>query len=167
MSGTRINASRMEPLNRVAAIIQPRLRVRILPVDSKVESSNTACLPGTIQPRRPGSEEGRSARRRRADRSAPPDLWTIRGAGSGALWPSVHPNRNHCACVDTDGARSVPGLLDELRQSCASCVTLQKIHNGIRWSWYEIASLVFPCSSRNRNIPCTGAGSISWSHART
>jgi hypothetical protein len=48
----------MEPLNRVAAIIQPRLRVRILPVDSKVESSNMACLPEEIQPRRRGVRDG-------------------------------------------------------------------------------------------------------------
>jgi hypothetical protein len=45
----------MEPLIANAAIIQRRLRVRILPVDSKVESSNMACLPGIeFQPRRPG-----------------------------------------------------------------------------------------------------------------
>jgi hypothetical protein len=34
----------MDPLKAQAAIIQLRLRVRILPVDSKVESSNMACL---------------------------------------------------------------------------------------------------------------------------
>jgi hypothetical protein len=45
MSGIRINASRMEVLKVKAAIIQRRLRVRILPADSKVESSNMASLP--------------------------------------------------------------------------------------------------------------------------
>src|ERR1700676_1095838 len=45
MSGIRISARRTDPLRRKVASIQRRLRVRILPVDSKVESSNMACLP--------------------------------------------------------------------------------------------------------------------------
>src|SRR5271169_4318691 len=57
MSGIRTSARRMEPLKRKAAIIQPRLRVRILPVDSKVESSNMACLR-----RLPFSRAGREAK---------------------------------------------------------------------------------------------------------
>jgi hypothetical protein len=39
------NVTTMELLKANAAIIQPRLRVRILPVDSKVESSNMSGLP--------------------------------------------------------------------------------------------------------------------------
>jgi hypothetical protein len=47
ISGTSTNANRTEAFKMKVAIIQRRLRVWILPADSKVESSNMACLPGS------------------------------------------------------------------------------------------------------------------------
>jgi hypothetical protein len=44
MRGNTINAARIELLNASAATIHLLLRVWILPCDSKVESSNMACL---------------------------------------------------------------------------------------------------------------------------
>ena len=46
-----MSARRIEPLKALVAIIHPRLRVRIVPRDSKVESSNMACLPNSISVR--------------------------------------------------------------------------------------------------------------------
>src|ERR1019366_5300504 len=95
MSGIRINASRMFPLKVKASIIQPRLRVRILPEDSNVESSNMACLPEVaIQPRRPGvrslsrTQEGRPLCARVLARGA--GLKALRHPSDevGALWAS-------------------------------------------------------------------------------
>jgi len=54
-------ATRMVELRASAANIQARLRVRILPVDSKVESSNMGCLLGDepLRVRRAGARVGR------------------------------------------------------------------------------------------------------------
>ena len=83
----------------------------------------SASLEVTNQPRRPGGRSSKSwqalCERRRADRSA---RYKKRGErGSRHCTPatktcrrgsrhSVHPNRNHCTCVDTEGERSVPGV---------------------------------------------------------
>src|SRR6516165_4759527 len=48
MSGIRISANSIDALKTSAASIHPRLRVRILPLDSNVESSNMASLPVKI-----------------------------------------------------------------------------------------------------------------------
>ena len=91
-----------------AASIQPRLRVLILPVDSKVESSNMACLPDRFS--RAGWEAVLLPRA-----GGPLGAPAYGGAGAEML-NSVHPNPNHCASVDTAGRRNVPELRTELRR---------------------------------------------------
>ena len=66
-------ATRMVELRASAANIQARLRVRILPVDSKVESSNMGCLLGD-----------EPLRWRRADARVGRPLGALVGAVSGA-----------------------------------------------------------------------------------
>src|ERR1700722_19727533 len=84
MSGTRTIVSKIELLKVKAAIIQPRLRVRILPVDSNVESSNMIRLPDAIQPRRPGG--------RIALQGAGALVRSARYAGAGAGFKALHPS---------------------------------------------------------------------------
>ena len=118
ISGIRINAITMEPLKVNAAIIHSRLRVRILPADSKTESSNMACLPEKVQPRRPGSRVlfksagGRAALRApsRAESGVqgplPPQRRRPVVGGPGT---SLIPIGTTVLSVDTAYARTVPG----------------------------------------------------------
>ena len=86
MRGIRINASTIDPFKVNVAIIQLRLRVRILPVDSKVESSNMACLPScSIQPRRLGGERGCGERKK----ARPLCARLARGANSRPSTPAT------------------------------------------------------------------------------
>jgi hypothetical protein len=77
------NASRIEALKANAAIIYSWLRVWILPADSKIESSNMACLPETNSAAPAESLEAMFRHERLAARRA----ISTRGAGLLALRP--------------------------------------------------------------------------------
>src|SRR6185437_1931207 len=99
-SGNSASASSAPPLKVNVASIHPRLRVRMLPADSNVESSNIACLPRLF------SRADREACERR---KAPVPLCALE-RGERASRPSVHPHRNHCVHVDTAPFQTVPAF---------------------------------------------------------
>jgi len=84
----------MEPLNASVATIQALLRVWILPCDSKVESSNMACLLVKSLSFRLDDEDRKA--QCRALLCAALGRPEQDGADSAYLKNSVHSNRNHC-----------------------------------------------------------------------
>ena len=120
--------TRIDPLKAKDAIIQLRLRVWILPVDSNVESSNMACLPESIQPRRSG--DGESCRGA--------TVLLLHGTrAEQASRPAAHPIRNHCACVDTAPHKVFP----QSARKCIRCVKLRVVR--MRRSLDETFSLFY------------------------
>ena len=112
-SGIRISASRMEPLKGRTAIIQRRLRVRILPVGFEGGVFKHGLPPcGTIQPRQPGGFLKAQALVRAAHLPCAARTLSWRTAAATLrrqrLRPSDRPGQNHCACVDTGDSESVP-----------------------------------------------------------
>src|SRR5581483_10868363 len=146
----RTSASRAAPFSVKVAIIHFALRVRMVPRDSKVESSNMVGLLGNeFHAEREGLMGAR--------------VLTLGAAVCGpASWPSIHSVWNHVACVDTAMEQTVPAWQrwHRTRRGKVECDTLQAFTAFPRNS-HEIVSLVFsflfcgcqragPCASRSR-----------------
>jgi hypothetical protein len=92
------------------ANIQLRLRVWMIPIESNVADSNMAnSLKLRIQPRRLGGQKVcRGTQTGNLLASGAPAR--KRNASGGDSRTSDHPNRYHCACVDTAHKKTVPDL---------------------------------------------------------